>query len=222
MRQVDFDRVARVYQPLERMVFGRALQRARCAFLDALPEQGKVLLLGDGDGRYLKEALRTRSRLRFLSLDSSAVMLDKSKSGLSTGQRERVEFVHSSVQKWLDANASLRSAEFDVVVTHFFLDCFSDREVQQLAMAISPLLRPEGRWVVAEFQLPSSRWWWRWGGAGLLAVMYGFFRVASGLRARRLPDYTGALQQAGLEADSSEQFKAWNGLLTAELWRLPS
>src|SRR5690606_35643402 len=46
-----FVRVARIYHALERLAFGRALERARFALLPALAGCRDVLVLGDGDGR---------------------------------------------------------------------------------------------------------------------------------------------------------------------------
>ena len=222
MRLVDFDPVARVYQPLERLVFGMALDRVRWACLDALPEQGEVLLLGDGDGRYLEAASRVKTRLRFLSVDSSAMMLRRASERLTLDQRERVEFVHAPVEEWLAANAFPPAGRCDMVVTQFFLDCFPQPELEALASEMVSLLRPGGHWVVAEFRQPVGSRCCRWGGKALLALMYCFFRLTTGLRAQRLPDHVRALRRAGMVPSATRQYSARLGCITSEVWRVPS
>jgi len=48
----SFDRLAKVYKPLERATFGKTLDKARCHFLPKLKDCKRGLLIGDGDGRF--------------------------------------------------------------------------------------------------------------------------------------------------------------------------
>jgi hypothetical protein len=47
-----FGRLAWVYEGLERLVYGSLLQRARLAFIDSLAPCKRILILGEGDGRF--------------------------------------------------------------------------------------------------------------------------------------------------------------------------
>ena len=57
---MSYTTLAPHYHWLETLTFGRALQAARCACLQAGEEvrPQRALLLGDGDGRFLERALR--------------------------------------------------------------------------------------------------------------------------------------------------------------------
>lgn len=222
MQRADFDRVAGVYQLLEKAVFRSALQKTRCGFLDALPCQGKVLVLGEGDGRFLKAAVEAKKELRFVAIDPSQAMQATARGRLLPEERERVEFVHARVEDWLEGDARPAGEAFDAVVTHFFLDCFSNQELQSLVPRLASRLRPGGVWVVSEFRTPSAPWWWRMAGRGLIAVMYGFFRITAGLQATELPDHRKPLREAGLVLPADAERVALRGLLASELWHVPS
>jgi hypothetical protein len=47
-----FGRLAWVYEGLERLIYGGLLQRARLAFIDSLAPCKRILILGEGDGRF--------------------------------------------------------------------------------------------------------------------------------------------------------------------------
>ena len=49
-----FDRIARYYGWIESIVFGEDLQRIRCSHMETFLEAESILLLGDGNGRFLK------------------------------------------------------------------------------------------------------------------------------------------------------------------------
>ena len=50
---MNADRIARSYRWLEYAAFGVALERARFDFLRCAAEARRVLILGEGDGRFL-------------------------------------------------------------------------------------------------------------------------------------------------------------------------
>ena len=54
---MSFDRIARHYERIESMVFGEDLQRIRCSHMKTFLDAESILLLGDGDGRFLKALL---------------------------------------------------------------------------------------------------------------------------------------------------------------------
>ncbi len=67
-----FGRLAYVYEGLERTVFGDLLTSARNACLCSLEEAHTILILGEGDGRFLLSLLARQPRARITVLDSSA------------------------------------------------------------------------------------------------------------------------------------------------------
>ena len=154
----DFDRIARPYWLLEYLILGRSLSRTRTEHLAGLTACRRALILGDGDGRFLAALLRANPQLRATAIDGSRTMLQLltercafAAARLRTHQADAVTFF----------TAATGEASFDLVTTHFFLDCFSESELSYLIPAIRarllpglrptrlpdfpPLLRPAGR-----------------------------------------------------------------------------
>lgn len=106
-------------------------------------------------------------------------------------------------------------ARFDLIVTHFFLDCFRPGELEQLVQKIAAASADHARWLLADFRLPPHGWQ-RWRARAVLALMYSFFRLATGLSARRLTPPDGFLEAAGFQL--ARRHTANFGLAHSDLW----
>jgi hypothetical protein len=105
---------------------------------------------------------------------------------------------------------------YDLVVTHFFLDCLFEPEVAALIERVTTRLTPDARWVVSEFALPHTRV----GailGKPMISGLYQAFGLMTGLQVRSLPDHAAALQIAGFER--AEERRWLGGLLVSQLWQ---
>jgi hypothetical protein len=102
-----------------------------------------------------------------------------------------------------------------VIVTHFFLDCFDAKQLQQIVDKLAFAALPNASWLLADFQTPLIGLQ-RWRAELILKVMYLFFRVATRLPAQRLTSPNSYLTSNDfflLERQVSE----W-GLLHSDLW----
>jgi ubiquinone/menaquinone biosynthesis C-methylase UbiE len=194
-----FDRVAWCYDALAGLAFGPAQKNAQRAALTGLPGGApKVLILGGGTGWVLAEVLRRRPQATVLYLEASPNMLDRARRRLAAElpqAQAQVEFRHGT-------EVALAPAEkFDVVVTFFVLDCIALADLDQALAMLRAALRPGAPWLLADFR-PARRGWRRW----LLRLMYAFFRLTTGLRARELPALHPALAQLGLRPHRSKLF----------------
>jgi len=122
----DFSRVARVYDWLASLVFGRAQRRAQLAALQAgLPLAGpapRVLVLGGGPGWVLTELLRQCPAAQVLYLETSAAMLAQAQARLA----RYAPALAAQVAFRRGSERDLRPEEqFDAIVTFFVLDCFT-------------------------------------------------------------------------------------------------
>jgi ubiquinone/menaquinone biosynthesis C-methylase UbiE len=187
----NFDPLARVYKLLELGAFGRALERARFAHIDQLAGCRNVLLLGDGDGRFLERLLKVSANARVRSIDASPEMLRVAADRLSPADRARVTFECGDA-----LTADLPASAYDGVATIFFLDCFTDDQVSLLVGRISNALQPGGTWLFADFAVP-DRGAPRFAGLAMTSALYAFFRVSTGISARRLPDSEAQIMRAG-------------------------
>jgi hypothetical protein len=108
---------------------------------------------------------------------------------------------------------------YDLIVSHFFLDCFFPHELEQLFDHLLPHARPGAQWVVSEFANPANPF------AALLArgivsLLYWSFGLLTGLRVRTLPGYAASMLRRGLVLTHHRGFLA--GLLRSEVWTLPT
>jgi ubiquinone/menaquinone biosynthesis C-methylase UbiE len=190
----SFDGLARVYLGLERLAFGSDLEAARFCHLESLRGCGRVLILGEGDGRYLTRLVRRFPDLRVECLDGSAAMLGRAAARLTEEERLRVVFRQADARL-----AELGEGKFDAVVTLFFLDCFTGLEVRGLVERVGRALRSRAVWVWSDFAIPTSGWR-RWRAELWVGGLYGVFRWRTGLTARRLPPSEALLRAAGWTA----------------------
>lgn len=206
----NFDRLAAIYRWMEWLTFGPYLWRARTAFLPHMAEARRALVLGDGDGRFTAALLRVNRRIEVDAVDVSRKMLDALLQRASPDS-ERVTTHVEDVKTW----APPAGAAYDLLVTHFFLDCLTAEDIQALAQRIRPSLTSDARWVISEFAVPAGRFG-RWVAQPVVSFLYWAFGMLTGLDVRRLPDWTSALDQAGFRPVGE---RAWlGGMLTSQLW----
>ena len=210
---VNFDLVARAYRWLEYLSFGPWLARCRRAQLPHLAGARRALLLGDGDGRFLVRLLEVNPALQADVVDSSQSMLTLLQRRIRLYHRATIHLHHADLLAWEP------SGEYDLIVSHFFLDCLFPGQMEQVFDRVLPHARPGAQWVISEFAVPRNPI------AGLLArgiiaFLYRAFGWLTGLRVRTLPSYPAALDRRGLVLSQHRRFLA--GLLRSELWTLPT
>ncbi len=203
---MNCDRIARWYQFLEYLAFGRALQRRRVEYLELVGDARSILILGDGDGRFTAEYVTRNPAALVESVDLSKRMLELAAARVA----------HYKVRFRLgDARTIELEGKYDLVVTHFFLDCFTEEELGDLMARVSNCCVPDARWLVSEFRLPDNGFR-RLAARALIRVMYFFFWAITGLEVTRLPDYSPLLTLNGFRIAS--RHVATGGLLVSELW----
>jgi hypothetical protein len=109
------------------------------------------------------------------------------------------------------------NGSYDLAVTHFFLDCFSTEELERLVPRITAHVRPGGRWIISEFQVPSSGLV-RPAAKLVIKLLYMTFGLLTGLKTRRLPNYRRVLESNGYIRTAAETGLA--GMLVSEMWQL--
>lgn len=211
--RTGFDRLAGCYRALEFAAFGRDLERARFAFLDRLAPCRDILLLGEGDGRCVQRLARIAPRARILCVDSSCGMIERARARLPLEDRSRVAFACADALSFAPEPGG-----FDAVVTFFFLDCFDAAGVEALVARTGPALRPGAQWLYADFVMP-ARGVARLRARAWLAVLYGFFRLGTGLSVSALPPAEGIMEAAGWSKVASLDLQ--RGLLRSCVYRRP-
>jgi ubiquinone/menaquinone biosynthesis C-methylase UbiE len=206
---MNADPIAPAYRWLEYAAFGHALEDARLDFLAYAVDARRVLILGEGDGRFLARLLEYNRHTNVTVIDSSARMIELARDRVPGSELSRVQFLHGD---W----SVLPAHSFDLVVSHFFLDVFASAEAEAVIAKVSAVLAPGSAWLISEFHEPAdafrqlhARLW--------LRAMYVFFAATTGLRASKLPRYRDCLVRYGFaEVDYSERRF---GLIRSQVWR---
>ncbi len=208
-----WDRLAPRYRALETLSFGAALQRARCAWIERLAGRKNILLLGEGDGRFLAEALDVAPDARFTVIDGSEGMLAAAERRAARG-RDRVDFIYAKLPGQIDLIRPRDS--FDAVSAHFFFDCFATDDVAALVDSVSRRTTSDAIWLVSEFHVVDSPWWKRIASKVVVGALYRAFRFMTGLRTCRLPSWESAMRTSGLACAMNK--KQSFGLTRSDVW----
>lgn len=211
---MSFDRIARHYRWLETITFGNALQRARTFWIDKIPPPQRVLIVGEGNGRFLGELMNVHRAIDIDCLDASGQMLRLARRRVlqeHTDASDHVRLLLEDINSW-----SPPDQPYDLIVTHFFLDCFPRDEVERVVAKLSHASTANAIWLLADFALPETRLA-RWCAKFWLAAMYLFFRIAAGIRARELVNPTPFLEANNFVCSGRQLWRG--GMLKSEYWR---
>jgi hypothetical protein len=210
---MSFDGLAPFYRTMETLCAGRKLQKCRTAWLPEIPAPCSILLAGEGHGRSLEACRRQFPEAKIVAVDASAGMLEQARANLERKglDSSKVEFVHANLLEWKPPREA-----FDLIVTHFFLDCFPEDQLAAVVSQLAAGARPDAHWLLADFQVaPSGAA--RWRSRCILAMLYAFFRLVTGLPASRLVCPEAALERAGFRRHRRRETE-WK-LLTSEWWQ---
>lgn len=198
---MNADPIARFYRYAEYGTFGPLLWRARSHYLAHLQQARHILILGEGDGRFLAALCESNRQARIDIYDTSAEML-KLAQERTKAHHHRLHFHQQDI-----LTAHLPLHRYDAVVANFVFDCFSDAELRRLLVRLGCAAQPGCLYYVSDFTSNNV----------ITGALYLGFRLCTGLRNQRLPDIALALREAG-KSRTQEQEHCF-GLLTSQLWR---
>jgi len=199
---MNCDLIAPHYWWIERLGMGRALELRRRWFLPEIGNAGRALVLGDGDGRFLRELLRRNLLVRADYVDLSRRMLELARNRAGT---ERVDYRQADA-----LTVEFPAGEYDLIATHFFFDCFGPDELGALIKRVADAARPGARWIVSEFRTPNLF------GRLLVSALYLFFGITTGLKTRKLVDHRPILRAHGFRLIKASHSRG--ALVVSELW----
>lgn len=194
----NFDFVAPAYPLLERASFGDSLNVARRAFLRQTARATDVLLIGEGNGRFLAELLARKRGGCVTVIDSSPRMLRLLAARVSTIRRyTELKLISADFLIW-----SGEPARYDAVVTHFFLDLFRPDSQLRAITKITELSKPGVLWVNVDYRITKTNRLHRlvdW-------LQYRFDAVFSGVEADRQYDPFHHIHASGWRVEQELQF----------------
>ena len=190
----NYNNSAWFYDGLARLVYGRALINAQVNLLHHIPANSNVLIVGGGTGWILDELSRIHSKglsITYVEVAPAMMLLSKKRK---TGDNT-VTFINNAIE-----NVALNT-DFDVVITPFLFDNFTEQTLHKVFNSISALLKKNGLWLNASFQL-TGKWWQR----VLLKSMFVFFRLICNIEASKLPNIRECFEQDGFKLITQNNF----------------
>lgn len=208
-----FDTLAPVYRWMELLTAGDRLQCCRESYLAEIPEPRRILIAGEGHGRSLVACRRQFPKAGMTVLDFSEGMLTQARRNLQRHglADDGVEFVQADMMVWTPEQGG-----YDLLITHFFLDCFNADQLQELIPRLARAAAPQATWLIADFQVAPSGWR-RWRSRVILWMLYRFFRLTTRLPAHELVPPDGLLKDAGFHLQQRCE-REWS-LLKSEWWQ---
>ena len=193
----SYDSVALFYDQLAGLVFGKTLQKAQAVLLHAVPPQSRVLIAGGGTGLILEELTKVHpTGLKITYIDSSAAMIAKAKR--RDVANNRIRFLTEPLQ-----TVPLKEG-YDVIITPFFFDNFSNRTARQIFERLHRNLKDTGLWLYSDFQLTGDNSFRQ---RATLKFMYTFFRLSCGIEADTLPDMDSCFAEYGYKPALEKTYK---------------
>ncbi len=193
MQQSGFDRIAKIYDGLAFLVFGKSIRQAQQCFINEIPTTSKILILGGGSGWFLEKLLEVKPASEIWYVEASQKMLEISK--VKTNHSARVHFIHGT------EDSISTDIMCDVVILNFYLDLFTNESLNSVLGKIKKALKSDSLWLVTDF-IDGKKWWQ----SLLLKVMYRFFQMTCNIETTRLPNWNQQLRTFGSNKLKSKYF----------------
>ena len=206
----NYDRIARFYDPLSRLVFFNAQRDAQKNQLKFINGHHQLLIVGGGTGWILEAIGKSFSGLEITFVEISAKMIGMARS--KNAGRNVVHFVHAAAEDFSS------EVNYDLIITAFLFDNFGTEKAALVFRKLDVLLKPGGLWLFSDFHLDQLKLGvWQW---ILLKIMYIFFRIVARVEASALPDTDTLFQAAGYHQRSVSKY--YNGFIKAIVYRKAS
>jgi ubiquinone/menaquinone biosynthesis C-methylase UbiE len=190
----NYNSTSLFYDRLSSLLFGNALINAQVYLLKYIPPGSSVIIVGGGTGWILEEIAKVHpSGLTITYVEISEKMMRKSMKRF-TG-KNTIHFVKDDIKK------VIAKTPYDVVITPFFFDNFSQKNAEDIFKHIHNLVKPGGIWLYCDFQL-TGKWWQM----VLLKCMLIFFRIMCNMEADSLPNTITLFSFCGYTPVAQETF----------------
>lgn len=199
-----FNRLAPIYDALARVVIGKGIRTSQLHFLNHLRERRKLLILGGGTGWILPYIIKSNPTIQIDYVDISHRMIEQARSNVSADFQ--VRFI-------VGTEENISDKDYDCVITNFYLDLFDDLSLGHVVFRIKNSILPNAIWVATDFV--NERPWHKI----LLAIMYSFFCVTTGLSTQKLPLWEKELSNAG--GTQLEMAKYSRGFIKSVVFKFP-
>jgi SAM-dependent methyltransferase len=206
-----FERIAPIYPWLEFLVYGNLQTKGREAFLSALTHCQNILLLGEGNGRFLRTLLTQNPHCRATVIEISPRMIQLAQQRLSAEQKRRVHWIQQSVLQ-----APPPPDVYDAIITHYLFDLFPPREQKLIVQTYTQSLSPGGLWQDTELISGGPGTYYRMRNQMIHRILYRTLGSLCDFPARCLHNPLPLFERAGLRLQKEQTFSHH---FSARLWQ---
>ncbi len=173
---MNYNRIAKYYDRMSRLVYGDRQHQVQCLLLDYLKAGDRVLWVGGGEGRLLLDMDQLGLNLHIDYVEASSVMVDLAQEK-KVSSAILVDYFIEDIRYF-----TMNVESYDVVLTAFLFDHFSQQEADDLFSRLDSALKAGGIWLYADFIASRKSFY-----PLLTKMMLWFFRIAVGLKINHLP-----------------------------------
>lgn len=170
----NYDKIAKIYDLLSRIVFGRQIVKAQVCLVKYIRPQSTILIVGGGTGWILEELAKQFSTGLIIDyVESSAQMTALSEK--RNYKDNTVNFLNLPVENFVYTHS------YDVIITPFVFDNFKPDKASVVFDKLNSILKSKGLWLYADFVYSENEGalWQKL----LLKIMYLFFRITTSIEA---------------------------------------
>jgi len=208
-----FNRIAPFYNIASVISSFNKIHKSQTWLLSKQMKFSKVLIIGGGDGKFLLEAMKQGLSEQYYYIDISDAMIKLAQSKI----KKQLPLSLSSVIFICGSYQDIPENEkFDLIVTPYFLDCFSDDELSLVVDKLYSQLTIEGTWFFADFNIPEGSFR-SFIFKNIIQLLYGIFNLFCDLRVNRLPDFSKEFCKYGFTILYEKYFLG--GLLVARIYK---
>jgi ubiquinone/menaquinone biosynthesis C-methylase UbiE len=186
-----FDFLSSFYDFASRFFFGSSLLKSQIYFLPELKQGKSILIFGGGTGKILVELIKQNVGLEYIYVDISSGMIEKTKKRIAKfSPSQNIHFICGSYSD-LPSNK-----KFDLIITPYVLDCFSDKELGNAMNALSSTLNTNGQWLFSDFYSSQSGLMKIFSNI-IIRILYFLFNIICGFNITHLPDFEKEFSRLG-------------------------
>lgn len=202
-RQFSYDRLAKHYDFLSRLVFLKSQVRAQTDQLVYIKNCKNLLIVGGGTGWILKDLNDLTLPINIIFVETSAKMIELARK---VDTHHQVDFVHQDIENF---KANMK---FDAVLTPFLFDNFEDIKAEKVFVHIDKMLIRNAFWLYTDFRL-DGKWWKNL----LLKSMHLFFSLIKVVKINTLPKMENYFKNQDFELISDKYY--YGGFIEAKVYR---
>jgi len=193
----QYNKIAHFYTGLSRLVFGNQLLKIQQELITHLPTDGKLLILGGGNGEILPSIYKLAPKLSIDYVEASSTMIKLAKK--KAPNQQKITFHHIDVLDY--------SHKHDHIYASFFLDLFHKKQIEQLIRKLEKYKKTT--WYIADFQINKNTRNHLFRSIQLKLTIL-FFRLTTQHTIRHLPDILSVFVKLGYSSKSKHSsFVFW-------------